>query len=234
MSGIAAQLAEVKNRVAESCHNAGREVSGVKLVAVSKTFPAGDIRKAIEAGQTCFGESRFQEAEPKIAMLPEGLEWHFIGSVQRNKVRKILPLFGCIHAIDSLKLATYTSQVAGELGLSPEVFLQVNLAGEESKGGFSAKDLRAAMVRLMALPEIRIKGLMTIPPDSGNGEARKWFCGLRELRDALEADFSTSLPFLSMGMSGDYEAAILEGATHVRVGSSIFGTRSYRVDGELG
>lgn len=235
MSGIGANLREIRERLGRACVRTGRDVSSVHLVAVSKTFPASDILEAIDAGQRCFGESKLQEAGPKIAELPAGLEWHFIGRVQRNKVRKILPLFGCVHAVDSLKLAVYMDGVAKDLGLRPEIFLQIDQAGEETKGGFSPPGLREAMTGLAGLSNLRIAGLMSIPPAAENPEdSRPWFRGLRELRDDLCTEFPLELPSLSMGMSGDFEIAVEEGATHVRVGSSIFGNRTYKVEGELG
>ncbi len=235
MPGIADQLLEIRERTRRACGRAGRSVDSVRLIAVSKTFPAADVREAVAAGQVCFGESRLQEAEPKITELPADLEWHFIGRVQRNKVRKILPLFGCIHAVDSLKLATYADGVALDLGLLPEVFLQVDQAGEESKGGFSPADLRKALPALSKLPNLRIVGLMSIPPAGDVPEdSRRWFRELRGLRDELAGKEGLELPFLSMGMSGDFEIAVEEGATHIRVGSSIFGKRDYMVEGELG
>lgn len=235
MLGIAGNLGEIHDRLRSACARGGRDDSSVRLVAVSKTFPAADILAAVEAGQRCFGESKLQEAEPKIAELPAGLEWHFIGRVQRNKVRKILPLFGCVHAVDSLKLASYMNGVARDLGLCPEIFLQVDQAGEETKGGFTPAGLREAMPALAGLSHLHVVGLMSIPPAAENPEdARPWFRGLRELRDDLRAEFSIALPSLSMGMSGDFEIAVEEGATHVRVGSSIFGKRAYQVEGELG
>lgn len=235
MSEIASNLGEIRGRLGRACELGARDLSTVNLIAVSKTFPPADIQEAFEAGQRCFGESKLQEAEPKIAALPTDLEWHFIGRVQRNKVRKILPLFTCIHAVDSLKLAVYMDGVANELGLHPEVFLQVDQAGEETKGGFTPAGLHEALPELSVLSHLRIVGLMSIPPASEDPEeSRPWFRGLRELRDELRADFSWELPCLSMGMSGDFEIAIAEGATHVRVGSSIFGNRTYKVKGELG
>ncbi len=235
MSVIPEQLADIRQRLHLACERAGRDSSAVRLVAVSKTFPAADILEAVSAGQLRFGESKLQEAEPKIAELPTDLEWHFIGRVQRNKVRKILPLFRCIHAVDSLKLAVYMDGIAGELGLFPEVFLQVDQAGEETKGGFSANELGEAMPTLAGLSNLRVVGLMSIPPAAVNPEdSRCWFRGLRRLRDDLCGKFSMDLPYLSMGMSGDFEIAVEEGATHVRVGSLIFGKREYKVEGELG
>lgn len=235
MSDVSENLLTVKGRVSAACERAGRAEDSVCLIAVSKTFPVESVQDAIGAGHRHFGESKVQEAEPKIAALPGTLHWHFIGRVQRNKVRKILQSFEVIHAVDSLRLASYADDVAGELGLFPKVFLQVNVAGEASKGGFEPDVLRAEMVGLLALKRVEIVGLMCIPPIGQNPEeARPWFIRLRELRDSLQNEFEVDLPALSMGMSDDFEVAIEEGATHVRVGSAIFGKRSYRVDGELG
>jgi pyridoxal phosphate enzyme (YggS family) len=234
MAGVAENLAEVRARIAEACRRAGRDSGNVRLIAVSKTFPVEAIREAFEAGQMVFGESRQQEAEPKIAALPPGLCWHFIGGLQRNKVRKILPRFAAIHAVDSLRLAEQIQHVAEELDLRPQVFLQVNAAGEASKGGYEPEMLRRDLAALRALDRLRIQGLMTIPPESDAEGSRPWFVRLREFRDRLESESGLPLPELSMGMSGDYEVAIEEGATWVRVGSAIFGHRAYRVDGEPG
>jgi pyridoxal phosphate enzyme (YggS family) len=234
MSEIAANLTEIRQRIEAAALRSGRPASAVSLVAVSKTFPAEAIREAVAAGQSLFGESRLQEAQPKIEALPGSLHWHFIGRVQRNKLRKILPLFEVVHAIDSLRLATHADEVARETGLFPKVFLQVNIAGEQSKGGFDPDVLRAEWSALLELERIEILGLMCIPPAVPDPESsRPWFAALRGLRDEFQAAFGLPLPGLSMGMSGDYEVAIEEGATHVRVGSSIFGNRTYRVDGEL-
>lgn len=235
MPPVADNLALVESRIAAACLRADRARETVELIAVSKTFPVEAIREVAGCGQRLFGESRLQEAEPKIAALPASLRWHFIGGVQRNKVRKILPLFETIHAIDSLKLANHADQVAAELGLFPKIFLQVNVAGEASKGGFEPDELKRQLEDLMALGRLEIQGLMTIPPAGPDAEsARPWFIALRELRDRLVLETGVGLPHLSMGMSGDYEVAIEEGATLVRVGSAIFGHRAYRVDGELG
>ncbi|WP_411825740.1 YggS family pyridoxal phosphate-dependent enzyme [Luteolibacter sp. AS25] len=231
MSDIETQLSEIQGKVAAAAKSRG----DVQLVAVSKTFPSADIRVAYDKGQRIFGESRLQEAETKIQELPPEIEWHFIGRVQRNKVRKILPLFPYIHAVDSMKLAGYMDGVAKDLGLKPKIFLQVNQAGEESKGGFSESELASNLGELSALQNVEIVGLMVIPPaEKSDEETRLWFRKLKDLRDSINAGNLLSLPFLSMGMSGDYEIAIEEGATHVRVGSAIFGKREKKIEGELG
>ena len=235
MAGIAANLESVRARIHAACCRANRATDGVELVAVSKTIPAELIREAVDAGQLVFGESRQQEAAPKIDALPASLRWHFIGRVQHNKVRKLLPFFDVIHAVDSWRLAASINELAAEFGLFPKIFLQVNVAGEASKGGFEPDTLRSEMAALLRLQRLEILGLMTIPPAAPDAEsARPWFVKLRELRDSLESGFGVGLPALSMGMSGDYEVAIEEGATHVRVGSAIFGTRTLRSPGELG
>jgi pyridoxal phosphate enzyme (YggS family) len=147
----------------------------------------------------------------------------------------LIQLFDVIHAIDSLRLATYTNEIAKELGIFPKIFLQVNIGEENSKGGYDPNTLRLEMEDLLKLPQLEILGLMCIPPLGPDAEAaRTWFIALRQLQESLEIEFNVRIPALSMGMSGDFEVAIEEGATHVRVGSAIFGNRSYRVDGELG
>jgi PLP dependent protein len=234
MSDITANLAAIRARIRAACARVDRDPASVELIAVSKTFPADAVRQAMDAGQSVFGESRLQEAEPKIDILSHSIHWHFIGRVQRNKVRKILPRFELIHAIDSLRLAHYADEIAKELGLFPKVLLQVNIGGEKTKGGFETDAIRLEIDALLALERLEVTGLMCIPPAGKIAEdSRQWFVALRELRDGLERATGVSLPALSMGMSGDFEVAIEEGATHVRVGSSIFGARSYRVDGEL-
>lgn len=235
MSEVGDNLLAVAGKIAAACVRAGRDVNSVELIAVSKTIAAASVREAFEAGQYHFGESKVQEAESKIEALPSALHWHFIGRVQRNKVRKLLQIFDVIHAVDSFRLASFANEVALELGLYPKIFLQVNIGQEASKGGYPPEALRAEMESLLTLERLEIIGLMCIPPVGPDAEsARPWFASLRKLRDAMEIEYQVKLPALSMGMSGDFEVAIEEGATHVRVGSAIFGKRSYRVDGELG
>jgi len=226
---VAERLVEVRGRIEAACGRAGRDPAGVELLAVSKTFPAEVIREAVEAGHRLFGESRQQEAEAKIPQMPASLRWHFIGHLQSNKVRKVLPLVEALHSIDSVKLARQVDRVAEELGLFPKVFLEVNVGVEGGKHGFGEDSLRESMAELLDLKRLELLGLMALPPFVPEPEqARPWFAGLRELRDRLEAESGVPLPGLSMGMSGDYEIAVEEGSTIVRVGSSIFGSRAGR------
>lgn len=227
---VSSNLRAIQERVSQATVRSGRAAGDCELLVVSKTWPAERVAEVVEAGHQSFGENKVQEAEGKIPLLPAGLRWHLIGHLQRNKVRKALPLFGTFHGIDSLKLARYTSGIANELGLKPDIYLQVNLAGEGSKNGYGPEDLRRDLDDLFALDGIHILGVMCIPPAAPTPEdARPWFIKLRELRDALEAKSGHSLPGLSMGMSGDFEVAIEEGSTIVRVGSAIFGARNYSV-----
>ncbi len=228
MAGVAGRLAAIRARIAAACGRAGRTVEEVELLAVSKTFPATAVLEAYEAGQRLFGESRQQEAAEKIAGLPHDIRWHFIGALQRNKARKVLADFACIHSVDSLRLAVHLDRIAGEMGKRPEVFLEVNVGGEASKGGFPPDGLLAAAGELAGLAHLELRGLMAIPPEAGDEVGgRRWFAMTRELRDRLERESGLHLPGLSMGMSGDFEAAILEGSTVVRVGSALFGARDY-------
>ena len=235
MSGIEERLRAVEAKVDAACLKRGCARSEVTLITVSKTYPSEDIQRAYDLGQTEFGESRIQEAAQKVVALPPEIEWHFIGRVQRNKVRKILPLFPYIHAVDSLKLACRIDTVAGEMGIKPKIFLQVNQADEPSKAGFSVEVLFEVFEEIMVSKHLKVVGLMNIPPAVKDAEeSRKWFLSLRLLRDELESRFGCDLPSLSMGMSRDYPTAIEEGATHVRVGSAIFGNRERKIEGELG
>jgi pyridoxal phosphate enzyme (YggS family) len=226
MTDPAAQLATVREAMAGAAAAAGRDPSTVRLVAVSKTHPAAAVAAAAAAGQRVFGESRVQEARDKIPAGPPGLDWHFIGHLQKNKIRQALPLFGFFHSIDSTPLAVAIDRVAGETGRTVEGLLEVNVSGEETKYGFTPAQLRTEFPSLAQLPHLRLRGLMTMAPYSDNPEdARPVFRALRELRDELQTTHACSLPELSMGMSGDFAPAIAEGATLVRIGSSIFGER---------
>jgi pyridoxal phosphate enzyme (YggS family) len=227
MSSIAENLERVRERIAQAAAKSGRSLDDVDLVAISKTHAAEKVREAVEAGQTLFGESRVQEARVKIPDLPSSTRWHFVGHLQKNKIRHALPLFELIHSIDSLGLAQDINRIAEEDGLHPRVLLEVNVAGEGSKFGFQPDKLRADMESLLGLPRLSILGLMCIPPIADEAEAsRKYFVALRELRDRVQTEFHVDLAQLSMGMTQDYAIAVEEGATLVRVGTAIFGERS--------
>ena len=227
MADIAENLERVRKQIVAASKKSGRNVDDLELVAISKTHDAVKVREAIEAGQTLFGESRVQEARVKIPELPSNLRWHFVGHLQKNKIRHALPLFELIHSVDSLALAQDINRIAEEDGLHPRVLLEVNVAGEGSKFGFTPEKLREDLENLLALPRLSILGLMTIPPIADEAEAsRKYFVELRELRDRLQTEFHVDLAQLSMGMTQDF--AIEEGATLVRVGTAIFGERSKR------
>lgn len=227
MSGVGERLEIIRDRARQACHRAGRKPDEVSILAVSKTFPADLIREAFEAGQRMFGESRLQEAEGKIGALGEEIDWHFIGQLQRNKARKVVTRFSTIHSLDSLRLAEHLDRVAGEEGVRPGVYLELNLAGEATKGGFDREDLRLAFPLILAMRHLRPLGLMVIPPPSDDpGETRRWFAESRAFQDELETENGVTLPALSMGMSEDFEIAIEEGSTVIRVGSAIFGDRT--------
>lgn len=226
MDTISRRLAGILERINSAAARAGREPGSVRLVAVSKTHPSEAVAEAAAAGQRVFGESRVQEARQKIPRCPGGLEWHFIGHLQKNKVRQAVALFGFFHGIDSLALAQALDRVAGETGSAVAGLLEVNVSGEATKRGFTPASARAEFAALAALPHLRLRGLMTMAPYSDNPEdARPVFRALRELRGELQKTHGHPLPELSMGMSGDFETAIEEGATLVRVGTSIFGER---------
>jgi pyridoxal phosphate enzyme (YggS family) len=226
MTDIATQLAAVQEAIATAAAAAGRDPSTVRLVAVSKTHPAAAVATAAAAGQRVFGESRVQEAREKLPACPPGLDWHFIGHLQKNKVRQAIPLFTFFHSIDSTALAQAMDRIAGETNKPVEGLLEVNVSGEATKYGFTPDQLRAEFAALSKLPHLRLRGLMTMAPYSDNPEdARPVFRALRELRDELQTAHACALPELSMGMSGDFVPAIAEGATLVRIGSSIFGAR---------
>jgi PLP dependent protein len=227
MRNIAENLECVRGQVANAAAKAGRRADEIELVAISKTHDAAKVREAYEAGQTLFGESRVQEARTKIPELPSATRWHFVGHLQKNKIRHTLQLFEMIHSVDSLGLAREINRIAEEEGLHPRVLLEVNVAGEGSKFGFRPEALRAELEELLGLSRLSILGLMTIPPLAEEAEAsRKHFVQLRDLRDRLQSEFHVDLAQLSMGMTNDFPIAIEEGATLVRVGTAIFGERS--------
>jgi len=227
MTSIAENLERVREQIAHAAAKVGRAPNEVELVAITKTHAAEKVREAIQAGQRLFGESRVQEARAKISELPSAIRWHFVGHLQKNKIRHALPLFEMIHSVDSLALAQEMNRIAEEEGMRPRVLLEINVAGEGSKFGFAPDKLREQMEALLALPRLSVLGLMTIPPLGEEPEAsRKYFVQLRELRDRLQTEFRVDLAQLSMGMTQDYAVAVEEGATLVRVGTAIFGERS--------
>ena len=226
---ISENLERVREQITQAAAKAGRSEDEIELVAITKTHPAEKVREAVEAGHTLFGESRVQEARAKIPGLPSNLRWHFVGHLQRNKIRHALPLFEFFHGVDSLELAREMNRIAAEEGGHPRVLLEVNVAEEGSKFGFKTEVLRVEMESLLNLPRLSIEGLMCIPPLADEAEtSRKFFAQLRQLRDSLEKEFGVKLPHLSMGMTQDFWVAVEEGATLVRVGTAIFGERTRR------
>lgn len=229
MGQLEAQLEKVRHAVENAAETAGRKPESVRLLAVSKTFPAEDVQKAYAAGQREFGENRVQELEEKVPVLPKDILWHLIGHLQSNKAAKAAELADWIHSVDSLKLVKKLSDAAIRHNKTLKILLEVNVSGEESKYGIRSKEelFQIAETALQS-PAIELKGLMTMAPaEVPQAELKKVFSGLRTLRDELEQTFSVNLPELSMGMSGDYPEAIAEGATIVRIGTAIFGGRDY-------
>ena len=229
MPKLSEQLIKVLNEVNETAAAAGREPDTVKLLAVSKTFPASDVLEAYQAGQKEFGENRVQELEQKVPALPRDIVWHLIGHLQSNKAAKAAELADWVHSVDSVKLVKKLSDAAQKAGKSLNILLEINVSGEESKYGIRSKEeLFQVAEAAIAAPAIQWKGLMTMAPADAEGdELKAVFAGLRQMRDELEQKYSITLPELSMGMSGDYPAAIAEGATIVRIGTAIFGGRDY-------
>ncbi|WP_297365978.1 YggS family pyridoxal phosphate-dependent enzyme [Thauera sp.] len=226
MMTIAARLHDVRTRIAAAAQLAGREPSGVALLAVSKTWPAAAVREAAAAGQRAFGENYVQEGVDKVeALRALGLEWHFIGPLQSNKTRAVANAFDWVHGIDRLKIAERLS-AQRDVHLPPlNVCIQVNVSGEDSKSGVTPDAAAALAQAIAALPRLQLRGLMCIPEATAEvALLRARFALLRRLRDQLVAD-GLALDTLSMGMSHDIEPAIAEGATIVRVGSAIFGER---------
>jgi pyridoxal phosphate enzyme (YggS family) len=232
---IVENLEEVRGRIAEAARRSGRSASDVTLVAVSKTFSADHVREAWAAGQREFGENKVQEALQKIAETSDiSIRWHLIGHLQSNKARKAAGAFACIQSVDSLELVQRLDAARNGLapGLAPpEVLVQVDFAGEATKFGASPDDAGPIVRAALEARGVRLAGLMLMPPWSADPEqTRPWFVRLREFRDRLlrEGIPAAALPQLSMGMSHDYEAAVEEGSTLVRVGTAIFGTRQVR------
>lgn len=230
MSDIAHNLADVHARIERAAHAAGRDPQSVALLAVSKTFPADDVRAAHAAGQRAFGENYVQEAIAKIEALADlraSTEWHFIGPLQSNKTRSVAEHFDWVHSVDRLKIAQRLAEQRPDALPPLNVLLQVNVSGEASKSGVAPAEAAAVAHEIAALPKLRLRGLMSIPEPAETLEAQRApHRMLRELFDSLRAD-GLALDTLSMGMSADLEAAVLEGATIVRIGTAIFGARQY-------
>jgi hypothetical protein len=230
---IAANLAAVRSRIADAARRAGRQPGEVTLVAVSKTFGIEHVRAAHAAGQRDFGENKVQEGLQKISAASDiaDARWHLIGHLQSNKARKAAASFACIHSVDSIDLLNRLDAAAAEQGTTPEILIQVDLARETTKFGAAEDEIEPLVRAAVAARAVRLTGLMLIPPWSEDPEqTRPWFVRLRQLRDRFEAAGlpGASLRHLSMGMSHDFEAAIEEGATMVRVGTAIFGARVKR------
>jgi len=231
-SAIAENLAAVRERMAAAAARAGRKAEDVTLVAISKTFPASAIRAAWEAGIRQFGENRVQEWESKCGEVADlSAAWHLVGHLQNNKARRAATLFRTVDSLDSLELARRLDAARAEQGGAPgatrlRVLLEVRLAPEETKSGVEPAGVESLARGVLSLPHIELAGLMCIPPFAEDPEtARPYFRRLRELRDAVRAATGATLPTLSMGMSHDFEVAIEEGATEIRVGTALFGAR---------
>ena len=234
---ISDRLAEIRERIASAARSAGRDPSSVRLVAVSKTFPIESIADAFAAGQRDFGENRVQEALQKVEQAAlqkidrsadQSIRWHLLGHLQTNKARKAAPAFAMIQSVDSVELLHKLDQAAADTQHAPELLIQVDLAGEATKFGVPPGEMPRLFEAAAACRAARVVGLMTLPPYPETPEdSRPWFRQLRELRDQWQASGvpASMLRELSMGMSGDFEVAVQEGATIVRVGTAIFGSR---------
>jgi hypothetical protein len=223
---LAAHLQSVRQRIAAACRRSGRDPAAVTLLAVSKSQPPDIIRAAAAAGLDLFGENRVQEAKAKISQCPGHLRWHMIGHLQSNKCRDAVSLFSMIQSVDSLPLAEEINKWAGHFAKTMPVLLEINVAGESSKFGCSPEKLPALLPLLNSLPKLEIHGLMTIAPFAADPEkARPVFRRLRQLQGECQQILGAPLPHLSMGMTGDFEVAIEEGATIIRLGTALFGPR---------
>ena len=224
------QLKEVERRIQAACDRAGRKREEVTLIAVSKTKPVSMLKEAYDAGARCFGENKVQEIMDKHPQLPEDIQWHMIGHLQRNKVKYIVDKVSMIHSVDSLRLAQTIEQEAAKHNVCVPVLLEVNVAQEESKFGLKMDEVLPLIETIADFPHIKVQGLMTIAPYVENAEDnRDFFRQLKKLSVDIEAKNinNVSMSVLSMGMTGDYQVAVQEGATMVRVGTGIFGERNY-------
>ncbi len=223
---LAENLSSVRNRIAAACERAGRNPDSVTLLAVSKTHPPEIVSEAARLGLTLFGENKVQEAKAKIPLCPGRLRWHMLGHLQSNKCRDAVELFAMIQSVDSLHLAEEINKRADQASKRMPILLEINAGGEASKFGYRPEQLLADLPRINQMSRLEIQGLMTIPPWASNPEkVRPMFRQLRELKIKCENILGAPLPHLSMGMSGDFEVAIEEGATIVRIGTALFGER---------
>ncbi|MGD9412656.1 MAG: YggS family pyridoxal phosphate-dependent enzyme [Desulfobacterales bacterium] len=222
-------MEQVKERIRQAAESCNRDADSIRLVAVSKTIAADTVREAIEAGVTILGENYVQEARDKFnALVQYPVSWHFIGHLQSNKAKYGVRLFDLIHSVDSLKLARELDKQAAKVDKVQHILVQVNISGEDTKSGISADEAPGLIAEISQLKNIAVKGLMTMPPYFYQPEkVRPFFAALRELRDRIKAQSlpHVSMDELSMGMTGDFEVAIKEGATLVRIGTAIFGER---------
>lgn len=226
---LADRVAGIRARMDAACARAGRDPASVRLLAVSKTRTPEEVAAAAAAGLDAFGENKVQEAAAKIPSCPGHLHWHLVGHLQSNKVRPAVRLFETIHAVDSIPLLERVDAIAGDEGARPVAFLEVNVSGEAAKFGMSPEAVPATLDAARRLAHVTVTGLMTMPPLSEDPErARGFFRSLRLLRDRCRAQTGFELPELSMGMSADFETAIEEGATWIRVGTDVFGPRPPR------
>jgi len=227
MLDIKQNLENVRNRIHIAEKKYGREAGSVSLIAVSKTKPIEFIQAAVEAGQSLFGENYVQEAVHKIEQMDNpSLQWHFLGPIQSNKTRVIAANFAWVHSVDRLKIAQRLNEQRSEELPKLNICLQVNISEEETKSGAIVNELSALVDSVLGLPNIRLRGFMVIPQKSTSlEEQRKPFAAMRKAKEDIEQQFDIKLDTLSMGMSADLEAAIAEGASHVRIGTDIFGAR---------
>lgn len=227
---ITENLEQVRKNIDEACRMAGRDPKEVTLIAVSKTKPVSMLKEAYDAGARCFGENKVQEIMDKHPQLPEDIQWHMIGHLQRNKVKYIVDKVSMLHSVDSLRLAQTIEQEAAKHNVCVPVLLEVNVAQEESKFGLKMDEVLPLIETIADFPHIKVQGLMTIAPYVENAEDnRDFFRQLKKLSVDIEAKNinNVSMSVLSMGMTGDYQVAVQEGATMVRVGTGIFGERNY-------
>ena len=226
---LAGNLHAVQQRIVAACARVGREPGSVTLLGATKSQPPEAVSDAARLGLTVFGESKVQEAKAKIPSCPGRLRWHMIGHLQSNKCRDAVGLFEMIQSVDSLHLAEELNRRAEQAARTMPILLEVNAGGEGSKFGYRPEQLQAELMRINALSRLEIHGLMTVPPWAPNPEkVRPIFRQLRELKEKCEQTLGAPLPHLSMGMSGDFEVAIEEGATLVRIGTALFGPRAAR------